>query len=142
MSAQRFSQAVLITCACGLPSLALASDFSVLMIILAGVALVFALVLGVIAYFATRRSQNIAYKSLVWGAFIAVSFTPLSTSGGNGTSSGPPILDGLISILGGDPVYAIGALKALVVSFPLCTGAVAAFLWARKIARDKEEAQG
>lgn len=113
------------------PAIAIASDFSIFLYIFWGIAVVLMILLGVVAFYATKGVKSIILRSIVWGTLIALAATPVSTPGGNGTSSGPPILDIIISALGGDPVYAVGALKALLVSAPLCSLFVAVLIWGR-----------
>lgn len=113
------------------PSHAMASDFSGLMYLAYAVTALVALPIGLAAYFLTKGVQSIAIRALVWGFFIALVGTPLSTDGGNGRSTGPPLLDILILGFGADPQYGLAALRALVVSVPICVGIVALFLWAR-----------
>ena len=113
------------------PSQAVASDFSGLMYVAYAVTALVALPIGLTAYFLTKGVRSIATRALVWGLFLALVATPLSTDGGNGTSSGPPLLDILIVGFGADPQYGVAALKALVVSIPVWIGIVALLLWAR-----------
>lgn len=113
------------------PGQAAASDFSGLMYLAYAVTALVALVLGLAAYFLTKGVKSIAIRALVWGFFIALVATPLRTDGGNGTSSGPPLLDLLAVGFGADPQYAVAALGALAVSAPICAGLVALFLWVR-----------
>jgi len=120
------------------PAAAFASDFSELLYLFMGIAAVLMLALSVVAYFATRRLKSILYQSLVWGTLIALVVTPVSTPGDNGMSSGPPIFDIVISALGADPIYAIGAFKALLVSVPVCSALVALFIWGWR----KQDAEG
>lgn len=115
-----------------MPSMAAASDFSGIMYFFMGVATIIALILGVIAYFLARGAKSIFYRSLVWGVFAALVVTPLSTHGSNGDAFGPPILSLLVAGFGADPVYAIGALKVLALSIPVCVGIVALLIWARE----------
>lgn len=113
------------------PSQAEASDFSGLMYLAYAITALVALPIGLAAHFLTKDVKSIAIRALVWGFFIALVGTPLSTDGGNGTSSGPPLLDILTVGLGADPQYGVAALRALVVSVPICVGIVALLLWAR-----------
>ena len=113
------------------PGQVAASDFSGLMNLAYAVTALVALALVLAAYFLTKDVQSIALRSLVWGFLIALVATPLSTDGGNGTSSGPPLLDILTVGFGADPHYGVAALRALLVSVPVCVGFVALLLWAR-----------
>jgi len=84
-----------------------------------GVSVVVGCGLGVTAYFVTKGSASILYKSLVWGTFFALVATPTNTLGGNGTSSAVALFDIVTSGFGADPAYAIGAFKRLLLSVPL-----------------------
>lgn len=113
------------------PTQASASDFSGLMFIAYAITAIIAIPIWVVAYFSTRTTRSIAVRAMVWGSFIALVGTPLKIDGGNGTSSGPPLLNLVTVAFGADPVYGIGALKALVVSVPICIGLVALYLWGK-----------
>jgi ABC-type branched-subunit amino acid transport system permease subunit len=113
------------------PSQLMASDFSGLMYVAYAVTGITALLIGLVAYFLTKDVRSIAIRASVWGFFIALVCTPLSTDGGNGRSSGPPLLDILLLGFGADPQYGVAALRALLVSAPICIGIVALFLWGR-----------
>ena len=102
------------------PSQLMASDFSGLMYVAYAVTGITALLIGLVAYFLTKDVRSIAIRALVWGFFIALVCTPLSTDGGNGRSSGPPLLDILLLGFGADPQYGVAALRALLVSAPIC----------------------
>lgn len=113
------------------PAPAMASDFSGLMLIAYAITAIIALPIGVVIYLLTRKVQSIWKRALAWGPLLALVATPLKTAGGNGMSSGPPLLDLVIVVFGGDPVYAIEAIKALAVSVPAFVGLVALWLWSR-----------
>lgn len=115
------------------PGQAMASDFSGLMFIAYAITAVIALPIGGVIYLLTRKVRSIWKRALAWGPLLALVATPLKTAGGNGMSSGPPLLDLVIVAFGGDPVYAVEAIKALAVSVPAFVGLVALWLWARPL---------
>lgn len=115
------------------PGQAMASDFSGLMFIFYAITAVIALPIGGVIYLLTRKVRSIWKRALAWGPLLALVATPLKTAGGNGMSSGPPLLDLVIVAFGGDPVYAVEAIKALAVSVPAFVGLVALWLWARPL---------
>ncbi|MFY2765065.1 hypothetical protein [Arenimonas sp. MALMAid1274] len=113
------------------PGQALASDFSGLMFIAYAITAILALPIAGVIYLLTRKVKSIWKRALAWGPLLALVATPLKTDGGNGTSSGPPLLDLVIVAFGGDPVYAVEAIKALAISVPAFVALVALWLWAR-----------
>lgn len=107
--------------ACVTPSLAQASNFSVLLYFLYGVCAVVALLLALLAYHSARAVQSRAARAFIWGLWAALVLTPLSVEGGNGTLAGTPLLAFASIIFGADPVYITTAFKVLLVSAPVCT---------------------
>lgn len=108
---------------------AIASDFSPLLYFFYALWAVIGVALGALSYVITKGDKGVAFRACVWGIYIAVVFTPVSTHGGNGTSKSVALLDILVSLLGGDSAYALGALWALLFSIPGCIGIVALMLW-------------
>lgn len=127
LSAQRRAGLALIA-GLALPTWAHASNFGVLLFVAYGLCAVAGLVLGFIAYHLANSFQSPWARACVWGAWAALMFTPMSTHGGNGTLQGSPILALVFLLFGGDPVYGAAALKALLVSMPLCTAVLWVFL--------------
>jgi hypothetical protein len=113
------------------PGQAMASDFSGLMFIAYAITAIIAFPIGLVIHLLTRKVKSVWKRALAWGPLLALVATPLKTAGGNGMSSGPPLLDLVIVAFGGDPVYAIEAIKALAVSVPAFVGLVALWLWSR-----------
>ena len=92
------------------PGVALASNFSILMVFLLvpfgiSTALVWSL-----TWWATARMKPALLKTAIRGAGACLVLTPTYTAGGNGQMLSVALYDIVLSALGGDPIYASHAL--------------------------------
>lgn len=96
-----------------------ASDFSIIFYFFRGLYLFLALLLLFIAWRITKVLQNKWLLGIIWGTVLALITTPMNTKGGNGTSHSAALEDILVSLMGGDSIYGIEALNALMLFTPV-----------------------
>ena len=102
-----------------IPDVTLASDFSILMWLLLVPFIIASAVVWAITWPLTSEIKNRHFKAIIRIAGLCLIFTPTFTHGGNGQMLSVAMYDFVMSLLGGDVIYAKQALVNVIVATPV-----------------------